>query len=320
MEMEYRRLGQSGLKVSAFSYGSWLTFGSQQEADESLQCMAAAYEAGINFFDNAEVYAGGESERVMGEALQEMGWPRHSYLVSTKYFWGIHRDVPNAYFTLNRKYLMESIDKSLERLQLDHVDLVYCHRPDPDTPIEETVWAMSDIVASGKALYWGTSEWSAAEIRAAWEIAERHHLRKPVVEQPEYNLLNRTKVESEFARLYEDIGLGITSFSPLASGLLTGKYAAGIPEGSRGQQVEWLQESLTDPVNLEKVAALGTVAEEIGCSLAQLALAWTVSNPNVSSVIIGARKVDQLNENLKALEVVGELTDEHKATIDGIFA
>ncbi len=320
MEMQYRRLGKAGVKVSVFSYGSWLTFGSQQESDESLRCMQAAYEAGINFFDNAEVYAGGGAEQIMGDALQELGWPRHSYLVSTKYFWGIHRENPNATFTLNRKYLMEAIDKSLERLQLDHVDLVYCHRPDPETPIEETVWAMSDIVASGKALYWGTSEWSAAEIRAAWEIAERHHLRKPVVEQPEYNLLNRTKVETEFARLYEDIGLGLTTFSPLASGMLTGKYASGIPEGSRGQAVEWLQDSLTDSASLAKVAELQTVATDIGCSLAQLALAWTASNPNVSSVIIGARKLDQLNENLKALEVLGQLTDEHKSQIDDIFS
>jgi voltage-dependent potassium channel beta subunit len=319
MEMEYRRLGSAGVKVSVFSYGSWLTFGSQQEADESLRCMQAAYEAGINFFDNAEVYAGGEAERVMGDAFKEMGWPRHSYLVSTKYFWGIHRDNPNTTSTLNRKYLMEAIDQSIERLQLDHVDLVYCHRPDPDTPIEETVWAMSDIVASGKALYWGTSEWSAADIRAAWEIAERHHLRKPVVEQPEYNLLHRTKVESEFARLYEDIGLGLTTFSPLASGLLTGKYQDGIPEGSRAAGLEWLQGSVTDPASLAKVGELADVADEVGCSLAQLALAWTASNPNVSSVIIGARRIDQLNENLKALDVLSELTDEHKARIDGIF-
>lgn len=320
MEMQYRRLGRAGVKVSVFSYGSWLTFGSQQEADQSLQCMNAAYEAGINFFDNAEVYAGGEAERVMGDAFRELGWPRHSYLVSTKYYWGIHRDNPNASFTLNRKYLLEGIDKSLERLELDYVDLVYCHRPDPETPIEETVWAMSDIVASGKALYWGTSEWSAAEVRSAWEIAARHHLRKPVVEQPEYNLFNRTKVESEFARLYGDIGLGLTTFSPLASGLLTGKYAAGIPEGSRAHKVEWLQDSVTDTTSLAKVADLEVVADEIGCSLAQLALAWTASNPNVSSVIIGARKLEQLNENLQALEVLGELTEERKATINEIFS
>jgi len=320
MEMQYRRLGNAGIKTSVFSYGSWLTFGSQQERDDSLECMNAAYDAGVNFFDNAEVYAGGKAETVMGQALQEFGWPRHTYLVSTKYFWGLHRDVPNAFYTLNRKYLMEAIDKSIERLQLDYIDLVYCHRPDPETPIEETVWAMSDIVASGKALYWGTSEWSAQEIRAAWEIAERHHLRNPVVEQPEYNLFNRTKVETEYARLYEDIGLGLTTWSPLASGLLTGKYQDGIPEGSRGENVEWLQDFLTDPAKLAKVDEFLAVAQGVGCTPGQLALAWTASNPNVSSVILGARHVGQLKENLDALEVMDALTDEQKDNINEIFA
>ncbi|HSG79348.1 MAG TPA: aldo/keto reductase [Acidimicrobiia bacterium] len=317
--MEYRRLGRAGIRVSALSYGSWLTFGSRQAVEQSIQCMDVAYQAGVNFFDNAEVYAHGESERVMGQALRELGWPRHSYLVSTKFYWGIHGETPNAYFTLNRKYLLEAIDQSLERLGLEHVDLVFCHRPDPETPIEETVWAMSDIVASGKALYWGTSEWSAADIRAAWEIAERHSLRKPVVEQPEYNLFNRTKVEKEYTRLYEDLGIGLTTWSPLASGLLTGKYADGIPEGSRGENVEWLQKQLTDADANAKVAELKTVADDIGCSLAQLAVAWTVSNPDVSTVLLGASRVEQVEENLKALEVVPELTDERLARIEEIF-
>jgi voltage-dependent potassium channel beta subunit len=319
--MQYRRLGSAGIKVSVLSYGSWLTFASQQAVEQSVECMGAAYEAGVNFFDNAEVYAGGESETVMGEALKELGWPRHSYVVSSKYYWGIHgEEAVNAYFTLNRKYLMEAIDGSLERLGLDHLDLIYCHRPDPDTPIEETVWAMSDIVASGRAHYWGTSEWSAQEIRAAWEIADRHHLRKPVVEQPEYNLFHRTKVEDEYLRLYEDIGLGLTTFSPLASGLLTGKYLDGIPEGSRAENVEWLREHLTDGDANAKVREFQAIADEIGCTTAQLALAWTASNPNVSSVITGASRVEQVHENMKALEVMDELNEERMTRINDIFS
>ncbi len=239
--------------------------------------------------------------------------------MSTKFFWGIHGETPNAYFTLNRKYLLEAMDTSLERLDMDHVDLVFCHRPDPETPIEETVWAMSDIVASGKAHYWGTSEWSADEIRAAWDIAERHSLHKPVVEQPEYNLFNRTKVEKEFARLYEDIGIGLTTWSPLASGLLTGKYIEGIPEDSRGANLEWLRDQLTDADANAKVADLMAVAADIGCSVAQLAIAWTASNPNVSTVILGASRVEQLEENLEALEVATRLTDEHRTRIEEIF-
>ena len=249
MAMEYRRVGRSGLKVSVLSFGSWVTFGTQVDTNLAKECLTAARDAGVNFFDNAEAYAGGESERIMGQAIAELGWPRWSYVISTKIYWGIH-DAVNMRNTLNRKYLMQAIDGSLERLGLDFVDLLYCHRPDPETPIEETVWAMSDIVSSGKALYWGTSEWSADEIRAAWEIAERHHLHKPVVEQPQYNLFERRRVEQEYARLYDDIGLGLTTWSPLASGLLTGKYLDGIPDDSRAALpgYEWLRERLADPV------------------------------------------------------------------------
>ncbi len=318
--MQYRRLGRTGLKVSLLSYGSWLTFGSQQAVEQSIECMGAAYEVGVNFFDNAQVYADGEAETVMGRALEQLGWPRHSYLVSSKYYWGIHGESAiNAHNTLNRKYLLEAIDGSLERLGLDHIDLIYCHRPDPETSIEETVWAMSDIVSSGRALYWGTSEWSADEIRAAWNIAERHHLHKPVVEQPEYNLFRRRKVEQSYRRLYDDVGLGLTTWSPLASGLLTGKYLDGIPKGSRAQNVGWLREQLTDDGANDKVRQLKKIADDIGCTLAQLALAWTASNPNVSTVITGASRVEQVHENMDALDVMTELTEERIEAIEEIF-
>ena len=224
--MEYRHLGRSGLQVSVLSFGSWVTFGGQIGTELAVKSLNAAREGGINFFDNAESYAQGESERIMGKALAELGWPRHSFVISTKLFWGIYDDI-NMRNTTNRKYLLQAIDGSLERLGLDFVDILYCHRSDPGTPIEETVWAMSDIIAGGKALYWGTSEWPADDIRAAWEIAERHHLRKPIAEQPQYNLLARQRVEREYARLYDEIGLGLTIWSPLASGLLTGKYLEG---------------------------------------------------------------------------------------------
>ena len=309
--MPYRRLGRSGLKVSVLSFGSWVTFGNQVGVDAAVECFAVAREAGVNFFDNAEVYAGGESERIMGQAFEQLGWERYSYVVSTKLFWGIRDDV-NMVHTLNRKYLMQGIDGSLERMGLDFVDLLYCHRADPETPIEETVWAMHDIVTSGKALYWGTSEWTADEIRAAWEIAERHHLHKPVVEQPQYNLLERDRVEKEYARLYDDLGIGLTTWSPLASGILTGKYLDGIPEDSRGalEGYEWMREFLTSDKYTEGVKALQGIAAELDCSLAQLAVAWCAHNPNVSSVILGASRVEQLQENLGALEVLDQLDDE----------
>lgn len=317
--MNYRRLGSAGLKVSELSFGSWVTYGNQMGEDIARECMAAAYAAGVNFFDNAEVYANGKSETIMGEALKKLGWRRASYVVSTKFYWGINEG-PNEKNTLNRKYLRQAIDNSLKRLQMDYVDLVFCHRPDPDTPIEETVWAMHDMVQTGKALYWGTSEWSAADIAAAWHIADKHHLHKPQMEQPQYNLFYRDKVENEYARLYEDIGLGTTTWSPLASGMLTGKYLAGIPKDSRAALAgyEWLQKSVGNPQRLEMVKQLVPLAAELGCTLAQLALAWCVKNPNVSTVITGASRPAQVEENMKALEVVSKLTPEVMARIDAI--
>jgi len=311
MSMPYRRLGRSGLKVSLLSFGSWVSFANQLDDDLAVRCLAAAREAGVNFFDNAESYAGGQSEAIMGRAFKTLGWKRHEYVVSSKFFWGIH-DVPNMTYTLNRKYLLQAVDASLERFGLDFLDLIFCHRADPDTPIEETVRAMSDIISSGKALYWGTSEWAADEIVAAIEIAERHHLHKPVMEQSEYNLLHRRRVEKEYARLLEDYGIGLTTFSPLATGLLTGKYLEGIPEDSRGALAgfEWLRPNFEDRRKNEKVRALKAIADDLGCPLAQLAIAWCACNPKVSTVIMGASRVEQLQENLRSLEVLERLDDE----------
>ncbi len=315
--MNYRRLGRSGLKVSELSLGSWVTYGNQLNESLARECMAAAFDAGVNFFDNAEVYAKGEAERIMGAAISKLGWRRSSYIVSTKFFWGMH-DGPNERNTLNRKYLRQAIDGSLARLSLDYVDLVYCHRPDPDTPIEETVGAMNDMIAAGKALYWGTSEWSAAEIMEAWQIAERHHLHKPVVEQPQYNLLARDRVEKDYAPLYRDLGLGTTTWSPLASGMLTGKYNEGIPADSRGtiKGYEWLAERLTDPAKIAKVRKLAPIAADVGCTLAQLAIAWCLKNPNVSSVITGASRPAQVRENMQAVGVAAKLTSDVMERLD----
>lgn len=317
--MDYRHLGRSGIRVSVLSLGSWVTFHTQVDVDAAVEMLAAAYDAGVNFFDNAEVYAGGKSEEVMGAALKKLGWRRSSYLVSTKFFWGLNRGV-NERNTLNRKRLIEAMNGSLQRFGLDYVDLVFCHRPDPTTPIEETVWAMHNLIEWGKALYWGTSEWSAAEIVAAIEIAERHHLHKPVMEQPQYNLLWRQRFEVEYARLFRDYGYGSTIWSPLASGLLTGKYNNGIPADSRGALpgYEWLRDMLTNPKALEKVRALQTVADDLGVSLAKMSLAWCVKNPNVSTVITGASRISQLQENLSALDVVDKLTPDVLARIDEI--
>ncbi len=318
--MRYRHLGRAGIQVSELSFGSWVTFSNQIDVKAAVDCMSAAYEAGVNFFDNAEVYAGGKSEEVMGAALKQLGWRRGSYLISTKFFWGLY-DTVNERHTLNRKRLIEGIDGSLRRLQLDYVDVIYCHRPDPDTPIEETVWAMHNIIEWGKAMYWGTSEWSGSEIASAIEIAERHHLHKPVTEQPEYNLFARDRVEREYARLFKDYGYGATTWSPLASGLLTGKYNNGIPANSRAnlKGYGWLRNRLTDQNNLAKVRALEPVAQELGCSLAQLSLAWCLKNPNISSVITGASRVDQVRENMKAEDIAPQITPEIMARIDDIF-
>ena len=322
--MQYRRLGRSGLQVSELSLGSWVTYHNQVDASAAREMMAAAFDAGVNFFDNAEAYAGGQSETVMGEALKALNWPRLDYIVSTKFFWGLHKDGPtaNKKDTLNRKYLSQAIDGSLKRLDLDFIDLVYCHRPDPHTPIEETVWAMSDMITRGKALYWGTSEWSAQEIQSAWDIADKHHLHKPVMEQPQYHLFHRRRVEKEYARLYDDIGLGLTTWSPLASGLLTGKYRHGIPPGSRGalENMGFLANGLTDVARNAAVAQLETMTSDLGCSLSQLAIAWVAKNPRVSTVITGASKVTQLTENLGALEVIPKLTPDVMARIDEVTA
>jgi len=319
--MTYRRLGRAGVQVSALSFGSWITYGNQMDGTVARECMAAAYDAGVNFFDNAEVYAKGKSESIMGEALAKLGWRRSSYLVSTKFYWGLH-DGPNEKATLNRKYLLQGIDASLARLKLDYVDLVYCHRADPNTPIEETVHAMHDIVTSGRAVYWGTSEWSADEIAQAWHIADRRNMHKPVVEQPEYNLFHRQRVEKEYSRVCRDLGIGTTTWSPLASGLLTGKYNDGVPKDSRGAipGYEWLAERLTDASKIAVVKRLAPIARELDCTLAQLAIAWCMKHPNVSSVITGASRVAQVHENLKALDVLPKLTPEVMARIDATVA
>jgi voltage-dependent potassium channel beta subunit len=318
--MQYRHLGRSGLQVSVLSFGSWVSFGPQLAGSSARDCLAAAYDAGVNFFDNAEVYAGGRSETIMGEAIAELGWPRQSYVISSKFFWGIEGSV-NMRNTLNRKYLLHAVDGSLRRLGLDFLDLIFCHRADPETPIEETVRAMNDIINSGRALYWGTSEWSAEAILEAWEIADRHHLHKPVMEQPQYNLFERDKVEREFAPLYDRIGLGLTTWSPLASGLLSGKYSEGVPSDSRAALpgYGWLKENVTSADANRRVGELGVIARKLGATPAQLAIAWCASNPHVSTVITGASRVEQVRENLGALDVLDKLTPDLLARIDAIF-
>ena len=318
--MQYRRLGQAGIKVSVLSFGSWITFAKQLPLDNALACMQAAHDAGVNFFDNAEAYEKGESEKLMGQALKELGWARETYLVSTKFFWGIVPGV-NTKNTLNRKYLRQAMERSLERFGLDFIDLVFCHRPDPETPIEETVFTMSEMVSSGKAHYWGTSEWSAKELLEAYEIAERYHLHKPTMEQPQYHLFHRERLEVEYDPLFKKYQMGTTIWSPLASGILSGKYLDGIPADSRANLpgYEWLRQKLTDQETLNKVRKLKVISDRLDCSLSQLALAWCASNPNVSTVITGASRVEQVYENMKSLEVLEMITAELKNEIQEII-
>ncbi|RLD04731.1 MAG: aldo/keto reductase [Chloroflexota bacterium] len=319
--MKYRYLGKSGLKISALSFGSWVTFGNQAQVDKAYEMMKTAYEAGVNFFDNAEAYASGESEIIMGKVLKKAGWKRSDLVLSTKIFWG--GDGPND-TGLSRKHIIEGLDASLKRLGLDYVDLVYAHRPDIHTPIEETVRAFDHVINQGKAFYWGTSEWSAQQITEAHAVARQEHLVPPLMEQPQYNMFQRERFESEYARLYDEFGLGTTIFSPLASGLLTGKYNQGIPEDSRAnvEGFEWLRKQFTSEAALErieKVSKLMPIAEDLSCSMAQLALAWCLSNPNVSTVITGASRPSQVKENMKAIEVADKLSDDVLAQIEGIL-
>jgi voltage-dependent potassium channel beta subunit len=316
--VEYRRLGKSGIKVSALSLGAWVTYGGQVGEDRAHECMSAAYDAGVNFFDNAEGYAGGQAEVVMGNVIKQLGWQRENIVVSTKIFWG--GSGPND-TGLSHKHIIEGANKALKRLQLDYVDLIFCHRPDPNTPIEETVRAMDLLIKQGKAFYWGTSEWSAAEIMRADGIARQYGLTPPAMEQPQYNMFNRTRFEQEYDILYRELGYGTTIWSPLASGLLSGKYNDGIPADSRAalKGYEWLQQGIT-PERIEKVRQLQPIAGDLGCTTAQLALAWCLTNPNVSTVITGASRAAQVTENMKALDVAPKLTREILDQIEGILA
>jgi len=308
--MEYRRLGRSGLKVSALSLGSWLTFGKQISDDTAEQLMIAAYDQGINFFDNAEGYAFGESAKMMGRVLQQKGWDRTSYILSSKVFFGSRPNSKPNQTGLSRKHIVEACHEALQRLQTDYLDLYFCHRPDQNVPMEEIVWTMNHLIQQGKILYWGTSEWSAQEITAAHMVANQYRLIGPTMEQPEYNMFNRTKLEKDYLNIFNNIGLGTTIWSPLAAGVLTGKYNNGIPEGSRlaMEGFEWLVNKQLNDDRIAKVRQLVPIAEELGCSMASLAIAWCAANPHVSTVILGATKASQLTQNLQALEVLPKLT------------
>ena len=322
--MEYRRLGASGLKVSALSFGSWVTFGTQMNVDAALESMTAAYDAGVNFFDNAEVYAHGQSETIMGAALQKSGWDRDSYIVSSKVMFGRKADPTPTQRGLSRKHIYDACHQALQRLQVDYLDLYFCHRPDPETPIEETVRSMSELIWQGKILYWGTSEWSAQQLMEAYSIARQYNLIPPTMEQPQYNMFHRDRFEVEYGRLYTTIGLGTTIWSPLASGLLTGKYNNGIPDESRLTLpgYEWLRDMFNSEEGqsrIAKVRELSKIADGLGTSMARLALAWCLKNPNVSTVITGASRVEQVHDNMKALDIVPQLTDDVMTSIESVL-
>ncbi len=322
--MQYNRLGSSGLKVSELSFGSWVTFSTQLDVEQGKACMYAAYDAGVNFFDNAEVYAKGESERIMGRILADSGWRRDSYIVSSKVFGGAIDNPGPTQRGLSRKHVYEACHQAMERLRVDYLDLYFCHRPDPEVPIEETVFAMTELIRQGKVLYWGTSEWSAQELMQAYSVARQYNMIPPTMEQPQYNMLHRERFEKEYERLYSEIGLGTTIWSPLGSGLLTGKYNDGIPEGSRATLpgYEWLrkmmEEKLDGPAK-DTLQKLGDLARELDMSQATLAIAWCLKNPNVSTVITGASKVDQVTENMKAVEAKDRLTPEIMERIETIL-
>ncbi len=323
--MEYRRLGRAGLQVSALSFGSWVTFSNQLQVDNAKKCMYAAYDAGVNFFDNAEAYARGRSEEIMGEVLRDSGWRRDSYVVSSKVFFGSTEERKPNQTGLSRKHVFEAAHQAMERLHVDYLDLYFCHRPDENTPIEETVRAMSDLITQGKVLYWGTSEWSAQQIMEAYATARQYNLVPPTMEQPEYNMFHRKRFEEEYRRLYTEIGLGTTIWSPLYSGILTGKYTDGVPEDSRLNLpgYEWLRERMLGEDRtalLEAVPKLGKIAQELDASMAQLALAWTLKNPNVSTAITGASRPEQVTENMKAIDVLEKLDDSVMERIEEILA
>ena len=319
--MNYRKLGASGLKLSELSFGSWVTFNKQVDAGLAERMFGTCFDAGINFFDNAEGYERGKSEIVMGKALKALGRPRDSYCVSSKVFFGAHEEPAPTQLGLSRKHVTEACHQALERLQVDYLDLYFCHRADPDTPIGETVWAMHNLVTQGKVLYWGTSEWTAEEIAEAYEFAHANHLTPPSMEQPQYNLLDRERFEVEYAPLYEKYGLGTTTWSPLASGALTGKYLEGIPDGSRASLpgYEWLRKHMVESDRgqdrMQRVRGLLPIAEELATTPSKLAIAWCLLNPNVSTVILGASRVEQLEENLQSLELMPKLTDEVQARL-----